>query len=1067
MLPYQDQMYPNPYLELLKKKQREEEFAQPNLPPEDSSMLGRLMESGLGGLSYVGKILDKTFGGRAVRGVLGGNLRELASVLPLSDTLGLTNEQDTVHGTDLLAKAGIVTPGDTSWENELAGFGTEVALDPSMWVGAAVPKLVAGGLQGGARKLGSGIEAVTGRNPYTFAARQANNVYEGVRTPLRTLFDPSVAGATMRETQPLGELYTGRKAALESVAERDKVTARNAVADLYNEARMLPRPGLGLDREGLDRGLVQLGEGFDKPGVDTLLAAGFDPAEVSRIRGIVDPFFQGTRDTRLTELPTGVLTKEFSDVPKWTAEANDAALAAGRPPVFPGDLPFPGFQPAEYHTRIAAPWDDAATVARNRSARLGGISQFQESREDLLRGIPGGQDAINQLARDPQVSGSARTLNDLQARQFFANELLGRPGVPIAPDNPVFGQAEKVAKYFHELPPQAAEKGLFANDVFEAGYARRMEAARTTASGETITEGIKQFAVPVADLEATGRRYVRVPDLLNMTGLTGLDSLGNPIAKANVLPSLAAKHGLPLKGTAQDFAHLDHLAVPADVAADMQRIGQAWRVPESLQPVVDFWQKTVDTFKTYLTKVFPAFHIRNLMSGVFNMWRDDALSTRAGGEMLNVIRGGRLSQETAGALYPHLPVEEATRAFRDDLMANKLAFVRNTQTAERAGLPSSTAMGLEDVPQVGAAAPRPLSEDIGGFLGGLVPRQGHIAEDLNPLRLGREGAPNTLVGQADKAGNAAEDWIRGTHYLGKRLAGASDADALQSVLKYQIDYSPGSFTQFEKNVAKNIFPWYSFSRKTLPPLLEDLASKPWKVATSTRAITGMRPPGEFVPPWIAEGASIPIPGAPDGEDRWISSFGLPMEDELVKTLGSALHGDVRRVFQQGMGMTQPFMKLPAELATDTQMFSGRKLEDLKPYEFADLGGTLPPDSARQLTQVLANSPLSRLASTFNKATDERKGTGPTALNLLTGVSLTDVDTGRIRDIAAQDLLKKHLEGKPGVRSHDEVFVRPEDVSKLSPDQLLEYNLLKELESRQAKRAAEAKKRTKGFAGVGF
>src|SRR6478735_3910799 len=54
----------------------------------DTSFLGNLMESSLGGLGYVGKVLNKTFGGRAIRGALGGRPDELLSVLPFSDTLG-------------------------------------------------------------------------------------------------------------------------------------------------------------------------------------------------------------------------------------------------------------------------------------------------------------------------------------------------------------------------------------------------------------------------------------------------------------------------------------------------------------------------------------------------------------------------------------------------------------------------------------------------------------------------------------------------------------------------------------------------------------------------------------------------------------------------------------------------------------------------------------------------------------------------------------------------------------------------------------------------------------------
>lgn len=1427
-----DQMYPNPFLQILDQQRRQQqlqqEAASPVMPEEQQSALGRLMESGLGGLSYLGKILDKTFGGRAVRGVLGGRPEELLSVLPLSDTLGITNEANTVHGSDLLNQAGLTTPGDDSFENQVAGVAAEIALDPAIWVGAAVPRLVGRGLQSAGRTAGAGVQALSGVNPYTYGARQLGNLYEAAKVPVRTLFDTSVAGAATRAGQGLAEdVFTPTLKRLQTQADFDVTKARNAAADLYNQAVAGART---VDRDQVYKGLSQVAEGFGDAGRTTMGSAGLLPTEVDQLHNLVAPFAQGTRDVSGLERSTGVVSKELNDLPPWTAEANApvrqaveeanravnaaqarynnaaATLPPGHPTIdaaqadltaaqdelarasavklpFPGDLPFMGFQPAEYAPRTLAPYGDAESLARARSQRLSGVSPFQASREDVFRGIPGGTATLNEWALDPALSTTKATMSEMQANNYIAQQLTGLSAVPA--DHPVWETAKALQEKLRRLPPEALQKGFFSADVFGAAHARRLEAARTVASGETVLEGVRRFAEPVAAIEARGERYVRVPDLLGNSGLTHVDAAGVPVAADAALAHLnPALHATT--GTAK-YKALEGYAVPADVAADMQKIGQAWKTPASLQPVVDMWDRTVKTFKDYLTKVFPAFSMRNLMSGIFNMWRDDAMVPKAGSEMMNVLRGGALDADVAKKLYPGMAEREATQAFRDELMANRVAFTRSGQTGERVGMEPAISgpegILLNEVPQVGAKAPRPLSEDVGGFLGGFIPEKGKVAEQLNPFRIGFDGAkPNLLLGQADKLGNAVEDWIRGSHYLAKRLEGASVADARMSVMKYQIDYcvdesthalskrgwlrmdqikvgdeiltitpdgeliewqpvqavnifpSPGKLarwrsnrfdalttanhrwlargssfrgghhtlnvgrprthfvttgevadgnqykrlivsggtpvagpgthpdelvelvgwyitkgwpgnnpwavyvsqseshnparcerirklathfreqgatvdeygprdsdygpvitwyfdkgigeqvrhvapnkeltmefllslspdqqrllyttmmaadgttnpngvqtftqkdpkrthafqilcsllglrtavrhngkvhhvsvyshadlyvdqlerteeeyvgmvwcpttangtwlarrhgftywtgnsdlTQFEKNVMKRVFPWYTFSRKNLPPLLEDLVNKPGKVAAATRAITGSRTPGEFVPPWVAEGASIPIPGGPDGESRYISGFGSPMEDEVVKALGSALHGDYQRVLQQAFGMSQPFVKLPAELATNTQMYSGRKLEDLKPYEFADLGGLLSPDVARMATQVVANTPASRFASTANKLMDERKGAVPTALNTLSGVMVTDVDTERVRDRAAADMLKGLLRGKPGVRTMEELYVKPEGLPMLSPQELMQYDLLKEIERRQQRRAAEKKK----------
>jgi hypothetical protein len=68
-------------------------------PPLDPAVAEPMKEGLLGkavsGLHWVGSTLDKTFGGRAVRGVLGGKPEEALSIVPFSDTLGLTDPRRT------------------------------------------------------------------------------------------------------------------------------------------------------------------------------------------------------------------------------------------------------------------------------------------------------------------------------------------------------------------------------------------------------------------------------------------------------------------------------------------------------------------------------------------------------------------------------------------------------------------------------------------------------------------------------------------------------------------------------------------------------------------------------------------------------------------------------------------------------------------------------------------------------------------------------------------------------------------------------------------------------------
>jgi hypothetical protein len=1075
---------PNPFLQ----PRRPAVPQTPVLPEDESTLLGSLMERGLGGLAFVGKVLDKTFGGRAVRGgILSGNPRELLSVLPFSDSLGITDERDVVHGKDLLTDAGFLTKGDDSLENVVAGVGTDILLDPAVWVGAAVPRAVLGGLNRVGRPLAQGAGNLVERasfgtlNPYTFA----QNVGDNAARVGSALFDTTVHGAWMKEGQSLGrEVFDP---ALKAGQQAARDTMVNPLVDLAPLARTYGDEVIG-------RGGIQAAEGYGPEAINRLVAAGVDPLDAMSVVNTASKYGDTVRATRAAENARGINTQDLLDVPRWQTEANErlvheparlanqeanrlAAVAARTND--PADLLAAQQAAAEaarlsavpelydtaaampYFPRTPAQWADLGVqppstgVSGGLSAKGGPLIQ----REDFLRGIPGGTEGVNDLVRNAAFSGRGRTMTDLAVENEMSRRLTGfnSGAMPqgFRGDDIAWSAAQKQAKeisdWLRELPPQAQQAGMFAPDFVGAGFKRLDQSARMQASAAAVAEGARRFARPVADLEREGVRYVRVGDMLNDAGLTFADPVSGRLVAHE---AFAVSRGVPVQA-------VNDLAVPLDVAADMARLGRAYTTPGVLAPVVEAWDKVTNFFKTALTTLFPAFHSRNLMSGLFNQWRDGALSNAALGEALSVIRGGGLSAEAAGKLFPGMTVEAANSALLKEAIAHKVAFVREArQTSDAVGQLASRPAGMmpSQVPDVSRL--RPVSEDLGTFAEGFKGGGPRDTTWRDPLGVaGVRGDVDTFVPvvQGRKVGNTVEDFNRLSHYISRRTMGDPPEVAAAAVRKYQIDYSRA--TGFEQAVMKRVFPWYSFSAGNLPPLLADLASKPGKLAGTMHVVTGSREPGEFVPPWIAEGAAVPFPfNEQEGQKRFVSSFGLPVEDELVKTIGAVGQGDIGRVFQQLFGMSQPFVKLPAELATGTQMYSGRKLEDLRPYEFASLGGLLPQDAARQVSQVVANTPLSRFGSTLDKFIDDRKGTGEVVVNTLSGGRITDVDVDKVYERAAQEQLKKMLRGQPGVKARDEVYVPKDQIRNLTPDDLMTYSLLKEIEARSQRRNREEKKR---------
>lgn len=167
----------NPFTEAFgsSPSRRSASFVPPLEEEEARSMMGELGHGALNTLGYLGASLDKP--GRAIRGLLTGNLREGLAAIPFSDALGITDYDQAVTGKDLLEKAGLAGEEDT-WGNWGAGLATEIALDPMTYLtlgGSAVSKFgkaaKAAGLSDDVVKRGGKLADVMGSDGFADAAK--------------------------------------------------------------------------------------------------------------------------------------------------------------------------------------------------------------------------------------------------------------------------------------------------------------------------------------------------------------------------------------------------------------------------------------------------------------------------------------------------------------------------------------------------------------------------------------------------------------------------------------------------------------------------------------------------------------------------------------------------------------------------------------------------------------------------------------------------------------------------------------------------------------------------------
>lgn len=1100
-------------------------------PEEEQSFLSHALDQSLGGVSYLGKLLDKTFGGRAVRAganmLVGGNTdpTELLSVLPFSDSLGLTHEKNTVQGTDVLGNAGLITKGDDSWENQAAGFLSEIALDPSTYVGigpltkagkaaaaggaSLAPRLserimaghaglfdvglpfqkaltgvdravvgegsdLAAGVarnfwtpvtapaQAGAlaaeKYLGGPVEKLLGVNPVTALGNLGDAAYRQGRS----MFDTRVAGATSRAGQDVAENVTTKtydtlsRAAMDRYADQivdlDPLLKKSPDAAREAQAGLVHAAESPADRAAK---LVEYQKRLEGTGMDPQAVAA-NMSEVTKISDEADRYarLSGAQPRWARDFTPDeqlVLGKHAGDAAAVMENMRNVEKAMG---VTSPDL----FDILEYYPRqkAAVPQQAGETFwqyAKRATADFNARHDFQARRLEPFHDIPGGTVQLNDLIKDPRFSGPNATLagTPLQVEDELARTLTGQGIAQHAPDGLVSRKVKDLASTLKSMDPIYAKEG---RDFFDLDFAgnqlRRSEGhARTVAAAEGAYAGIAKYAKPAAAMPDGAK----VTEVLERIGLTAKDGSNSAPTSWNIV---ARRMGLANLNDVKD------LRIPTDLAADLVTMGTAWKDPAILKPVLQAWDMMANLFKTGVTTIFPAFHARNMASSLYNTFRDGALSAdlKELREASGVIRGNFLSPGVAGKLYPGATPEQATKNLLKELVAGKVSLSNKTRrVGETLGANADDlSYRLPDF-----AKPQTFLGRAGEIAGTAKPSgqfkgaQSVWKEYLSPAGVqGVGGAEdvNRLVKTGRAVGAEIEDTIRTGHYLAKRLQGLSPVEAAQQVAKYHINYSRA--TPFERGVMRRIYPWYSFSAGNLPPLLEDLATNPGRITAATRLVGGVRDPGQFVPSYIGEGASIPIPGAPDGQQRYISSFGLGIEDEAIKTIGSLLKGDVRRTLQQGIGQANPLVKLPFEQAFGTQLFSGRKLDDLKPSTTVSLGGLLPDDLARGLTELVANSPASRAVHTVDTFLDPRKDVGATLINLGTGVRLTDIDTARQQDIAARQLVKDELRGTAGIRTREEVYAPVAERGNLDPTQRFLLELLKSTDKKVQDRAAMEK-----------
>lgn len=1001
-------------------------------PKQEDSVLESVLNRGLGTLHYVGSSLDKAFGGRALRGLLGGHPEELKSLIPLSDTLGITDQRNRVSGEDLLKQAGILDgEGEkgTFELRDLAGPALEIATDPgtylSLGTGSALTDLgkeavkkgtlattmaerIAQGQSGLAKfagvPIGTGPAAEKIAQGLGWAGDKALYSYPG--RVASQLFDPDVEGHLEAPVQKAMRGMQKDKAAREAAV-------RQKFADVGNYLE---------EHNLMDQGAV--------------LRAHLEDA----VAGPARPEMQPAIDMMLA--------------------INRGDLRAGQ------DLGRPIRELEGHFPRQMTPREDAVPAPMGASRRDFPVKSSNELARDPLFDIPGKTGAVNALASDDPLRQLLPT--PLAAQQHVRRNYLGltaadeadranlaalqASGAALMPDqaqrlgqlNALYKQAEDLVDWHARLPANYVGKGdeFFGNSPLADQALAGLKHARADAAAGAAHDVLADLARP----GQIGPDSAALPEALSAIGLThdvipmaGQQGAG---AQATLLARLQAKGVLPKTAKIADLANL---TVPRKAVEDLARHSRAFAMPEALQPFLSAWDSMTNLTKAFTTS-WPATKTRNLLTG---LWQNFVVGAHEGGNLLkpyldaNALRQGVLQDAN---LYPglsHLSPDEASRALRERMFVSGLESGGGAESRQALGLGTHESPAVPQVPgsnlQPGLGAQvfnRDMLPDVMGGTGG------------NGMRVRGVGGSreSTLAPLAymQKLDDTVDSLNRQSAFLALHKQGYTPQAAADLATAAHYDY--GRMTGFEREVVRRLIPFYSWTRHNVPFQVSQLLSQPGgKVGSAIKAVDSLRDQVGFVPDYISDTTAVPVGKEEDGRQRFLTGMGLPFEDAL----GTAEPGSsspVKDTVLQSLGMLNPLIKGPAELATGKQFFSGRDLKDL----YSVTGNTA-------LEQVLMNSPAARFVTAGRTLSDDRKSILDKALYLAGPGKVQDVDLDKARQISARELIEQSLQGNQAVKHFDRMYVKGEDLSKLSPQELQLYLLNNLLEKQRAEQAKGQKK----------
>lgn len=1014
-------------IRLSKRAENQPRAAREPLSPEASrSLLSQAGGAAASGLHTIGSILSTP------SRVLWGTLNGIAGG---EGGFGNMNPLDSTGGIELshvLGNAGLIAKNDPSrWEWGDLGRGlVDITGDPTSWMGVggltkagvAASKSSAGVTRGFSNAIREGERGlISFHHPLSSVSRGAVGTGESVADAVEQVAQKtgaSKAATTLAQSAPV---RYGKALMQSSMKGKTHAEIQKHAAEIDSTNRSMKN---AIDKNVYALALRHKKEGFAEPGHAEMMRDALEQvpglSTTTDHHGIVNDMVNLKNAMHAADKKHGIRTGDLVDddvahFPRYISEGVDLGTS-------------PEFSKA---SRSVPTRDDVWK-------QLGGTNSINrlltnKHTDSVIK-------ANASLPIDAQVAAATQSL--IEQHPKFDAEKLGAiaakmVGTPKLREQGLFGNhpLHDLRKYMHHWTDRQTNAELMYRSM--AGQLGQ------PGQGQTV----RQFLQGVdMDPEIGAATIARILGRNTDSAATGIGRLAD--AENSGIRRLTNE-------SAGQYDDILNQTIPDDLAGQLRSLTPGYTSPPADTAIADALKSLTTVWKAS-TLAHPATRVRDAVSGVVQ----NALMGHSAAGGWNEARNIALNRPLARS-YEHLPevkslMDRHGLTHDEAVQAILAAEAPRTSGAVADVAPGTVGAGIQDIlhqipgQQKQSGLIDVLKTAAKSLRHGELDRAGNPiggGSVLNPLNVaGAFGREHTRFGPAaasNVVAGATDEFNRHAGILGQMGQDFNPSVAGKATRAAQVDYAPDSYSAFERNRLKTLMPFYSFNARMMGHTARELAAHPGgRTAQVIKAQDRSQARDASLPDSVQDSTALQMGTLPDGTKRLLTGLGLAHES-AVKTLGSAVGGDLAGAGYDSLGMLSPLLRNPLEGITGQSFYQrgepSRNLESNVGRTLANLGvmagvrdkdaGPISYPGSSVVDAALNLSPVSRYASTIRSLTDTRKDMATKALNTLTGVKVTDVSPKR----QTYELMKKaeKLAKANGGHVRSEVYFSKKDLEKIA------------------------------------